>query len=47
MELDVVLRTLLRRAELVPTSEPGEAWAFRGVASGPDRGGLLRIRRRA
>jgi cytochrome P450 family 138 len=47
MELDVVLRTLLRRAELVPTSEPGEAWAFRGVASGPDRGGLVRIRRRA
>jgi cytochrome P450 len=47
MELDVVLRTILQRVELQPTTEPGEAWKFRGVAWGPADGGQARVTRRA
>jgi len=46
MEMDVVLRTLLSTFELVPTSEPGERWRFRGVAFAPRRGGVAVVRRR-
>ncbi len=47
MELDVVLRTILQRVELQPTTEPGERWKFRGVAWGPADGGQIRVTRRA
>jgi hypothetical protein len=39
MEMNVVLRTLLREFDLQPTTEPGERWHNRGVAFGPARGG--------
>src|SRR5919107_1368620 len=35
MELDVVLRVLLERVELLPTSDPAEPWRFKGVAWSP------------
>jgi cytochrome P450 len=47
MEMDVVLRTLLERVDLVTT--PGardERWAFRGVAHVPADGGRVTVRRR-
>jgi cytochrome P450 len=47
MELDVVLRVLLREVELLPTAEPDEPWKFRGVAWAPAGGGMALIRRRA
>lgn len=47
LEMDVVLRTLLLNVDLVPTTEPGEKWRFRGVAFAPSRGGQTRIRSRA
>jgi cytochrome P450 len=47
MEMDVVLRTLLRLVELVPTETPGERWRFRGVAFAPGDGGLARVRPRS
>jgi hypothetical protein len=46
MEMDVVLRTMLRDAVLLPTGEPGERWHSRGVASAPGRGGIAVVRRR-
>ncbi|WP_354697678.1 Putative cytochrome P450 138 [Paraconexibacter sp. AEG42_29] len=47
MEMDVVLRTLLERVELVgDASAPDERWAFRGVAHVPAEGGRVTIRRR-
>lgn len=46
MEMDVVLRTLLARVELLPTSAPAERWAFRGVAMAPAEGGRVVVRRR-
>ena len=46
MEMNVVLRTLLRDFTLVPTSEPDERWHSRGVASAPGKGGLAVVRRR-
>jgi cytochrome P450 len=45
-EMEVVLRTMLRRFELVTTDEPGEPESFRGVAFAPGKGGLGRFRRR-
>ncbi|MBN1529500.1 MAG: cytochrome P450 [Thermoleophilaceae bacterium] len=45
-EMDVVLRTLLSRFELVPASDAGERESFRGVAYAPAKGGLGRVRRR-
>jgi cytochrome P450 len=47
MEMDVVLRVLLERVELVPTSAAPERWAFRGVVWAPARGGQTMVRRRA
>jgi cytochrome P450 len=46
MEMDVVLRTLLRRLELEPTDRPDEPWAFRGVTFAPGQGGRAVFRRR-
>lgn len=45
-EMDIVLRTLLRGFELVPTDEPGEELSFRGVAFAPAKGGRAIVRRR-
>jgi cytochrome P450 len=46
MEMDVVLRVLLERVDLLPTDAPGEAWAFRGVVWAPARGGMVSVRQR-
>jgi hypothetical protein len=46
MELDVVLRVLLERVELLPTAEPDERWKFKGVAWSPADGGRAIVRRR-
>lgn len=47
MEMDVVLRTMLRHFELVPSGAPGEHQSFRGVAFAPSKGGLAVVRRRS
>jgi cytochrome P450 len=46
LEMDVVLRTMLRHFELVPTDARGERESFRGVAFAPSRGGAAVVRRR-
>lgn len=46
MEMNVVLRTLLREFTLEPTDQPGERWHSRGIANAPAKGGLLAVRRR-
>jgi cytochrome P450 len=46
MEMDIVLRTLLRELVFEPTSERGERMLFRGVAFAPARGGLAVAHRR-
>jgi cytochrome P450 len=46
MEMNVVLRTLLRDFELVPTTLPDEPWQSRGIANAPAKGGLAIVRRR-
>jgi cytochrome P450/pimeloyl-ACP methyl ester carboxylesterase len=45
-EMDVVLRTLLRHFELLPTDAPSERESFRGVAFAPKDGGVAVVRRR-
>ena len=40
MEMNVVLRTLLRDFDLVPTAAPDEATHSRGIANAPAKGGL-------
>jgi cytochrome P450 len=47
MEMDVVLRTLLERVELMPTSTPDEPWSFRGVVWSAGDGGKAVVRARA
>jgi cytochrome P450 len=47
MEMNVVLRTMLREFSLVPAGEPGERWRSRGVANAPARGGVAVVRRRS
>lgn len=47
LEMDVVLRVLIERLELLPTRKRDERWRFRGVAFAPSRGGVVRMRRRA
>ena len=47
MEMNVVLRTLLRHFTLEPTNERGERWHSRGVAYSPGRGGRAVVRRRS
>jgi cytochrome P450 len=46
MELNVVLRTMLRDFVLLPTAEPAERWHSRGVANAPGKGGVAVVRRR-
>jgi len=46
MEMNVVLRTLLRDFTLEPTSERGERWHSRGVAYCPAKGGRAVVHRR-
>ena len=46
MEMNVVLRTLLRDFTLEPTSERGERWHSRGIAYCPASGGRAVVRRR-
>ncbi len=47
MEMDVVLRTVLRHLTIRATDAPGEKWHSRGVAFTPKRGGRLVVHRRA
>jgi cytochrome P450 len=46
LEMDVVLRTLLRHFELLPAYDREERESFRGVAFAPAKGGMGRVRRR-
>ena len=46
LEIDVVLRTMLRRFELQPSDDPPERESFRGVAFAPAKGGVAVVRRR-
>jgi cytochrome P450 len=46
MEMDIVLRTMLRNVELITTKERDERWSFRGVAFVPANDGQAVIRRR-
>jgi cytochrome P450 family 138 len=46
MEMNVVLRTMLRDYTLAPTTEPDERWHSRGVANAPAKGGLAVVHRR-
>lgn len=45
-EMDVVLRSMLRGFEILPSTEPPERESFRGVAFAPSKGGMARVRRR-
>ena len=47
VELDVVLRTVLRHLEIQPTDRPDEGTHSRGVAYTPKAGGRIVMRRRA
>jgi hypothetical protein len=47
MEMDVVLRTVLRHFTIETSRAPGEKWHSRGVAFTPKRGGRVVVRRRA
>jgi cytochrome P450 len=46
MEMDVVLRTVLRHFTIETTTAPGERWHCRGVAYTPKNGGRIVVRRR-
>ncbi len=46
MEMDVVLRVLLERVKLLPTEEPDEPWAFRGIVWAAGKGGRAAVVRR-
>ena len=46
MEMDVVLRTVLRHFTIATTSAPPEKWHSRGVAFTPKRGGRVVVHRR-
>jgi cytochrome P450 family 138 len=46
LEMDVVIRTMLRNFELAPTDAPGERASFRGVAFAPAKGGVAVVHRR-
>jgi hypothetical protein len=46
MEMDIVLRTILRELVLDPTTERGERMLFRGIAFAPARGGRAVVHRR-
>jgi cytochrome P450 len=46
MEMDVVLRVLLERTELLSTDEPDEPWVIRGIVLAAGKGGRAAVRRR-
>jgi cytochrome P450 len=46
MEMDVVLRTVLRHFTIETTSAPAERWHGRGIAYTPKDGGRIVVRRR-
>ncbi|BBZ50091.1 cytochrome P450 [Mycobacterium heidelbergense] len=46
MEMDVVLRTVLRHFTIETTTAPGERWYCRGVAYTPKEGGRIVVHRR-
>ncbi len=46
MEMEVVLRVLLERVELLPTAEPDEPWSYRGIVWAPGEGGKAVVRSR-
>ena len=46
MEMDVVLRTILRHFSIQTTTAPGERWHGRGVAFTPKDGGRVVVHRR-
>ena len=46
MEMDVVLRTVLRHFTIETTTAPGEKWHSRGVAFTPKDGGKIVVHRR-
>ena len=45
MEMDVVLRVLLERVRLLPTTAPDEPWSFAGVVWAAGEGGKATVRR--
>lgn len=45
MEMDIVLRTVLREFTIETTTQPGEKWHSRGVAFTPKKGGRVTLRR--
>jgi cytochrome P450 family 138 len=47
LEMEVVIKTMLRHFELEPTDARGERQHFRGVAFAPAKGGVAVVRRRA
>jgi cytochrome P450 len=47
MEMDVVLRTVLRQFTIEPTNRSAEKWHARGVAYTPKNGGRITVHRRA
>jgi cytochrome P450 len=47
MEMDIVLRTVLRHFTIETTNAPGEKWHNRGVAFTPTKGGRVVLHRRA
>ncbi len=47
MEIDVVLRVLLERVELLPTNAPDEPWFVRGLVWSAGHGGRASVRRPA
>lgn len=46
LEMDLVLRTVLRHLTIEPTTAPGEKYHSRGVAFTPKRGGRITVRPR-
>jgi cytochrome P450 len=46
MEMQVVLRTILKQFEVTPTNSPAERWRYKGVAFGPSGGGKIVVHRR-
>lgn len=46
MEMDIVLRTILRHFTIDTTPAPGEKWHSRGVASCPKDNGLITVHRK-
>ncbi|HEU4360116.1 MAG TPA: cytochrome P450 [Mycobacterium sp.] len=46
LEMDIVLRTVLRNFTIEPTTAPGETWHARGVAFTPKKGGRIVVQRR-